>query len=264
MKYSAIVLDLDGTLLDSNKQVSGRNYNAVMSSHERGMKIIFASARPPRAVKAFLPESFMKIGSFVYYNGAYLKCDHTGTHHHEPIDSELTAEVLDYCLRLDPDIDLSLEVLDEWMSLKEYDEDTVARVKGKPVVKTLAELLTQTATKILISGPTDVNVLIDRFASRLNIVVTDQGSLIQIHSIEASKEKAVARICESMGIPLDHVMVFGDDFNDIGLFEMCGMPVAMGNAVEELKAISKEIKDTNDRDGVAKTLERMIASGGQH
>lgn len=54
-------------------------------------------------------------------------------------------------------------------------------------------------------------------------------------------------------------MVFGDDVNDIGMFRLCGHAVAMGNAIDELKAIADEIADTNDCDGVAKVLERMLA-----
>ncbi|WP_301625867.1 HAD family hydrolase [Paenibacillus apis] len=52
-------------------------------------------------------------------------------------------------------------------------------------------------------------------------------------------------------------MVFGDDFNDIGLFNICGWPVAMGNSIDELKLRSREITETNDNDGVAMILERL-------
>ncbi|WP_281248949.1 HAD family hydrolase [Bacillus alkalicellulosilyticus] len=56
----------------------------------------------------------------------------------------------------------------------------------------------------------------------------------------------------------NYSVVFGDDFNDIGMFQLCGYPVAMGNAIEELKYIAKEVTDTNDNDGVAITLEALF------
>lgn len=54
-QYSAVILDLDGTLLDSSKRVSQRNRDAILQCHRRGMKIIIATARPPRTVESLLP-----------------------------------------------------------------------------------------------------------------------------------------------------------------------------------------------------------------
>ncbi|MUT65186.1 Cof-type HAD-IIB family hydrolase [Paenibacillus sp. NEAU-GSW1] len=258
MKFSTVVIDLDGTLLNSDKQVSERNYNAILACHGQGMNIVFATARPPRTVKSFLREELLRIGSFVYYNGAYIDCKHTGIEHHEPIDSALTSEVLDYCLSSHADLDISLEVKDEWLSLKAYDYSTLTRIKGGPSVKTLEELKSIDATKILFTGKMDMEALKERFAARLNIVVTDNGELVQISAINASKENAVAMLCQRLNVPLGEVIVFGDDYNDVGLFERCGWPVAMGNAVEHLKKLSQEVTDTNDADGVAKALERLL------
>lgn len=257
MKYSIIVLDLDGTFLNSGKQISERNYNAVLKCYQQGMKIIFATARPPRSVNQFLPEDLRNIGSFIYYNGAYIACPLTGINHHEPINSKLTAELLDYCLNCNPELDINLEVKDEWMSLKEYEYSSITKVKEVPVVKSLDELKNQEATKVLFSGKIDVESLREKFSGKMNIVITDNGGLVQISSEMASKEKAVALLCKSLGVPLEKVIVFGDDYNDIGLFRVCGWPVAMGNAISHLKVMSKEITDTNDNDGVAKVLEKI-------
>lgn len=65
MKFPIIVVDLDGTLLNSKKQVSERNYNAIMNCSRNGMKFIFATARPPRAVNSFLDDDLFKIGGSV-------------------------------------------------------------------------------------------------------------------------------------------------------------------------------------------------------
>lgn len=258
MKFSIIVLDLDGTFLNSEKQVSERNYNAVLNCYKQGMKIFFATARPPRSVNHFLPEELRSIGSFIYYNGAFIACPLTGINHHEPINSRLTAELLDYCLNSNPELDINLEVKDEWMSLKEYEYSSITKVKEFPVVKSLDELKYQEATKVLFSGEIDVESLRERFSSKINVVITDNGELVQISSDKASKERAVTLLCDCLGVSLEKVIVFGDDYNDIGLFKICGWPVAMGNAISQLKEISKEITDTNDNDGVAKVLERLL------
>lgn len=257
MKFPVIVVDLDGTLLKANKEVSERNVKAILDCVHRGMKFIFATARPPRAVKAFLPAELLKLGSFVYYNGAYTTCRHTGSHNHIGITPALTAEVLDYCLACNQDLDISLEVRDTWMSLKPYDAETIMKVKGQPIVRSLMELKQQEASKILFTGNLDRVSFQERFEGKLNILVTDQGKLTQVSALNASKECAVSMICDAMGVAMRDVMVFGDDVNDIGLFERCGWPVAMGNAIEDLKCRSKEITQTNENDGVAIILERL-------
>lgn len=260
MRYAAVVLDLDGTLLNSHKQVSDRNLSALLQCHELGMRMIFATGRPPRAVRRFLPEELLEIGSFIYYNGAMISCKHTGISRHEPIKAHLTAAILDYCLRCNPGLDISLEVEDQWFSLKEYDEATLMRVKGHPIVTPLEELRKHAATKILFSGDMDIPPLQTRFGSEINILVTDQGQLVQISSSRASKEAALLVLCHEMGITADQVIVFGDDMNDLGLFHTCGWSVAMSNGVEELKQLSDEITDTHDHDGVAVVLERIALS----
>lgn len=257
MSFPLIVLDLDGTLLNSNKEVSNRSYNAIIDCASLGMKFIFATARPPRAVKSFMKEELLRLGSFIYYNGAYIDCKHTGIKAHVLIESEITAEVLDYCLHCNPDLDLSVEVKDEWLSLREYDYTMLIKVKGTPIVKSLEELKRLEVSKILFSGKIDMDAFQEKFNTKLNILTTDNGKLIQISSLSASKESAVSLVCKAMNISLENVIVFGDDFNDIGLFNSCGWPVAMGNAMEELKLISKEVTETNDNDGVAIILERL-------
>ncbi|WP_434750886.1 HAD family hydrolase [Paenibacillus amylolyticus] len=257
MIFSVIVVDLDGTLLKANKEVSERNVKAIMECAHRGIKFIFATARPPRAVKTFLPKELLELGSFVYYNGAYVDCRHTGSNDHIGITAEITAEVLDYCLACNPDLDISLEVRDEWMSMKPYDAETIMKVKGQPIVRSLMELKQQEASKILFTGNMDRAAFLERFEGKLNILITDQGELTQVSAPKASKEHAVSVICNAMGVALQNVMVFGDDANDIGLFEQCGWPVAMGNAIQELKSRAKEVTATNECDGVAVILERL-------
>lgn len=257
MKISAIVLDLDGTFLNSKKQVSERNLAAVLSCYSQGMKIMIATARPPRAVKEFLPEQLLEVCSFVYYNGAQVICRQSNTEINESIPSVLTAKIINYCLLHNPEIELTMEVRDEWFSLRELDYYTTMNVKNNPVVKSLQEILKYDATKILLSGFDQSKPLIELFGQKVNILVTDNNQLVQIMPLQASKELAITRLCNIYNVKIDSVIVFGDDHNDIGLFQTFGYSVAMGNAITELKQIANEITASNDHDGVAIILERL-------
>jgi Cof subfamily protein (haloacid dehalogenase superfamily) len=256
--YSAVVLDLDGTLLNSEKKISDRNCKSVMACYKQGMQIIYATARPPRAVYSFLPKELLDVGSFVFYNGAFISSSSLGINIHEPIHSVLSAEVLDHCINDNPNNEIGVEVMDEWFSLKEIDYSIVTSVKENPIVKSLEELKGFDATKILITGNINVGMLREKFNSDLNILVTDNGQLIQIMSKRASKEIGVAKLLDGFGLQNEEVIVFGDDHNDIGLFNTCGWSVAMGNAIKELKNIASKITESNDNDGVAIELERIL------
>ncbi|MFS0726993.1 Cof-type HAD-IIB family hydrolase [Paenibacillus sp. 1P07SE] len=261
MNIKAVILDLDGTLLDSHKQVSRRNEAAVLACHLQGIRVVFATARPPRTVARLLPGSLQELGAFVYYNGAQIDCRASDFRYHEAIGSELTAAVIDHCLAADPNADLGLEVMDTWYALREVPEHVRMNVTGAPIVQELELLKRHEATKILVSSYAAVDALIEAFGDRLNIVVTDQGELVQIASAKVSKEAGVRMLCEQYGIGLKEALVFGDDYNDLGLFEACGYPVAMGNAVAELKLAAHEVTATNDEDGVAVVLERWAGGG---
>ena len=76
---------------------------------------------------------------------------------------------------------------------------------------------------------------------------------------DATKERAIQSLCAYLGIPLEKVAAFGDDFSDIGMLKLCGRGVAMQNAIAEVKAIADEICDSNQNDGVAKWMESLLA-----
>lgn len=255
--YRVIVLDLDGTLLNSRKEVSKRNLAAVLACHRQGMRIVFATARPPRAVRWFLPDVLLEIASFVYYNGAQVICPHTSTAFHESIPAAVTAEITDYCLERHPDLELTMEVRDEWYSLRELDYRVTMNAQANPIVISLEAFKRYDATKILLSGPFEGTPLLDSFGQSANILYTDNNRLVQVMPPNASKEQAVMKLCEVYNYGLGSVMAFGDDHNDLGLFKACGYSVAMGNAIDELKAIADEVTVGNDEDGVAVVLERL-------
>lgn len=257
MKVSAVVLDLDGTYLDSRKQVSERNLKAVLACHEQGIPILIATARPPRSVQDLLPEPIRNIGIIIYYNGALIINEALNLREHYPINPTISKELMDYIFSHESDPYLSVEAEDSWFSSRELDYMEMMHINHKPRVVSLEEMQQLSPSKILISHYDDVQPLIDRFGHKVNLVVTDSGTLIQISSKEASKENAVSRICERLGVPMEEVMVFGDDFNDAGLFQRCGYAIAMGNAIKELKDMAYEVTETNDNDGVAVVLERL-------
>lgn len=110
----------------------------------------------------------------------------------------------------------------------------------------------------MLTGDIEIKQIYQAFGQQVNIIVTDNNQLIQIMPVNASKEQAISKLCDIYNLEADSVIVFGDDHNDIGLFKMFGYSVAMGNAIPELKELADEITESNDQDGVALILEKLI------
>ncbi|NBD24166.1 HAD family hydrolase [Paenibacillus glycinis] len=255
-----IVLDLDGTLLNAAKQVSERNANALLACRQEGMKVIYATGRPPRSVRHLLPPELRSDASFVYYNGALVVDADAGIDVHTPIEPETAAEILDYCAeRLPQEIRISLESQDRLYASREIRDPAFFSKSNRPTICAPKAMKQYVATKILLSefGGAE-GQLREAFAAKTRFIATDGGKLIQIMHPSVSKVSGVLIVCAHYGIATSELIAFGDDHNDLELFTMSAHAVAMGNAVNELKALATEVTDTNDRDGVAIVLERLL------
>lgn len=260
----AVICDLDGTLLTSNKKVSNRNRQALINCAKNGMKIAIATARPPRSVNSFLPREIYELASFIYYNGGLIFDKETGFEKHIPIPQEIFRKILDYWTEHFPASRVSIEVKDQWLAHQNFSDAIIDHFKSKPTVLEMEQLKSYSPTKILITefDPFDqIEPFEAYFKDKVNITVTDKGKLIQIMNKGVSKASGVLTLCDHLGIASSDIIVFGDDFNDVEMFELAGYSVAMENAEEKLKMLADEVTVSNNHDGVASVLERILSKG---
>jgi hydroxymethylpyrimidine pyrophosphatase-like HAD family hydrolase len=81
----------------------------------------------------------------------------------------------------------------------------------------------------------------------------------QIMHRNATKSQAIATLAAHWDIKSEEIVAFGDDLNDIDMLQYAGIGIAMGNALDDVKAVSDYVCDTNENDGIAKWLEENIA-----
>jgi len=260
----AIVLDLDGTLLNSEKKVSNRNLNSILKCYDSGVQIIIATARPPRSIKKMLPPELLRFGYIIFYNGALIINESTKLYEHFTIPRKITNEIYTFISSEGSHIYPCFEVNDEIFSdrlLKKTELIVFGVPENAPIptVLTKEDIFRLTVSKILLPNFDNIYAkLTTTFQHEVNIIHTDGKELIQIMDKNVSKEQGLQKVLDLLGISPKDTMVFGDDFNDVGVFEMCGFPVAMGNAIVELKNLATIITKTNDDDGVAVILEEII------
>ena len=223
----------------------------------KGIPVIFATARPPRMVKLLLPSSLYDRSFKIFYNGALIIDHRNVMMAHHTMDVAAYHELMDYMENLEYSPCVSIEATDQLFCNHEVNNSFGVPVN--PHIVPLEKMRKLLPTKILLSKVKDEDIeeIMNTFGHKFNIFVTDSGQLVQMSSKNASKEMAVAHICNELKIPMSHVIAFGDDNNDLGMMKRCGYSVAMGNATEEIKKYSAEITETNDNDGVAMELERI-------
>ncbi len=224
--------------------------------------MIVATARPPRSVRMLLPKPLLDVCSFVYYNGALVVDPATGFEAHLAIDRTTTADILDYCSSFLPRCGISVEAKDRWYANGgPIDEDIFQTQYYRPEICNHEQLKSIDATKLLITYFEEAEGLRGAFGDQVHLVVTDRGTLIQIMNRRATKASGVTTLLRRYGIAAAEAIAFGDDHNDLQLFELPLRKVAMSNAVDELKERADHITESNDNDGVAQVLELISQRG---
>ena len=259
------VVDLDGTLLHSQGMLTPESLDAIQRCTRAGIKVIMATARPPRSSRLFYEQLRLTTPS-IHYNGALI-CDLTAGQVilHRPIPGDLARELHDAALQIDPAAVISLEVCDKWYinrRMTAFKTET-ERIGFKPdYVGDLHRFFNEPVTKVLISFPTTGShvasqKLQDVFNGRLSFTKSEEG-IVQIMNGGVSKGTAVRFLMERFGITRDEAAAAGDAPNDISMFEAVGLSIAMANAYPETKAAATRVTLDHDENGVAVAIEKWI------
>jgi Cof subfamily protein (haloacid dehalogenase superfamily) len=250
----AIAIDLDGTLLSSNKSIAPFGLDMIREAKGRGWVIAITTARPVRAIRRAVPGEF---GSYYWAacNGAWILRDEQIIRRTEI--PHATVSILVKSLQ-SHGLHFQVEAEDMLFSNCELPASFVSGYSG------LDRLGSVDACKVIVNtrSTEEIGKAQELTPSNCACVVTDQGSLVQISHSECSKLAAMKHILEREGISLEHTIAFGDDNNDAELLIAAGCGVAMENGTDEIKRIADHITATNDEDGVGLFLEQMLTTMG--
>ena len=279
-----VALDLDGTLLDSEKRLSEVNRDALARAAEKGVLIVPTTGRffgmMPPAVRD-LP--FVRYA--ITINGAQVYDRETDTAIvRDEIPLEMALQVMELLDRYDVIYDCYRQNWG-WMTaaLQEKAADYVTnehylkmvREFRNPVPELKAHLRETAAVgdvqKIMLFA---TNSQVSGLASQVldairremaakfpEIKVTSSTwNNIELNIKSAHKGNALKRFAEHLGLGLENCMAFGDGMNDFTMVEAAGLGIAMANAEPEVKRVAKDVVPSNDEDGVAKGIDKWIFS----
>lgn len=241
-----IVTDLDGTLLRDDKTISLQTLSVLRQCREKGIKVVYATGRSSTADKAAPAEYF---DDKIHSGGARTYIDDV-TVFSRPIPYRLARPFLSACVERGMRVYSQTEGVD-------YSNFVVTDVEPDAVCFKVVDLLLHNldADKlcVVIDKPGDVQFIENHLPSDLHVTFSRYGHVMIMHR-DATKLVAVSELARLRGISASEIVAFGDDEIDIDLLRYAGIGIAMGNAIDEVKAVADCTCLSNEADGVAEWI----------
>jgi hydroxymethylpyrimidine pyrophosphatase-like HAD family hydrolase len=260
-----LAVDLDGTLLTPTGTTSSRTRAAVRGARDRGVTVVAATGRPIRSVLPLLEDGALDGVEFLAVgNGALVVDVASGDRLEETTMPARQARGLADRLRTAlPRVGLAWET-GEHLTL---DPRFAALTRERPVVLDLDEAGIAddpvSAVHQLLAlhpgyRPPGLAAQIARVLGADAVVTHSGGGLVEIADPAADKGGALRRLAGRLQIDLGDTVAFGDGLNDVSMLRTAGWSVAMETADDAVRAVCDETAVGNDRDGVARVLERLL------
>ncbi|MDU6196237.1 MAG: Cof-type HAD-IIB family hydrolase [Staphylococcus haemolyticus] len=237
-----IATDMDGTLLNAAHEISEENINAIKYAQSKGITVVIATGRAFYEASTPMAETDLKV-PYICLNGAEVRDESFNIMNTSHLNHELVERIKAILDREDVYYQVytnrGIYTEDPTRDLDIYLD--IARNAGQQGDVEKIERIGQELSTI----------------SSLAVSSSSRGNLEITHS-DAQKGIALETIANQLHIDLQDVMALGDNLNDVSMLERVGYPVAMDNAIPEVKAIAKLVTDTNEHSGVGKAIMKVL------
>lgn len=261
MKYRLLVSDVDGTLVDTQKQLTPATIDAVARVRAAGVAFTVISARPRSGVVP-IGEALAINGPMAAFNGG------TIFHRDGRVDVQHVVDpaVARGVIAMATDVDIWVFADDQWFASTDQGAHVGSERKAanqEPVVRRdFADLLDRADKITFVSDtPAVLNALHARieadFAGRATVALS-QPYYLDVTALEANKGAGVAALATAFGMPLAEVAAIGDQANDLPMLARVGLAIAMGNAPDHVQAAAAHVTAANTADGVALAIDTLI------
>ena len=270
MDYKLIALDIDGTLTNSNKEITPHTRYALLEAQNRGKRIILASGRHPIGIQPIANDLMLeKYGGFImaFNGGKILNCA-TG----ETVVSKIfPVEYLSDIVGVLKESNITINTYDDKNIISDNKVNDYSYVErdilktNMVVVDDFVGAIKFDINKLLLAGEPDE---IDKYKEILSMrydglldIYKSAPYFLEIMPFGVSKGSMLPLLLDKLGFRREELMAFGDNYNDMTMIGYAGLGVAMGNSEEDIKKIADYVCESNDDDGIAKTIEKFIFRG---
>ena len=265
MPVRLIATDLDGTIVRSDGTISQRTRAALAAAEAAGVLVVFVTGRPPRYI-ADVVAATGHTGLAICANGALvydLHAERVVAEH--VLEPTVAAKVVDALRAALPDVTFAVDRGTGFGHEPTYRARFA--VPDDVVIAEIDQLVSSPVAKLLARHD---GIDADELHARARALVADLGEiaevtfsgidgLLEIGAAGVTKAFTLEHLASQHGIEADDVVAFGDMPNDLPMLVWAGRGVAVANAHPDVLAAADEVTGTNDDDGVAVVVERLLA-----
>jgi cof-like hydrolase len=264
-----VAIDMDGTLLNSKKELLEETKQYFKDFHKKETEtlLVLCTGRPETGIRPYLKDlGYLEENHYIIsQNGANIYESRTGK---RVMDAFLDSAAIQKWIELGKKHGISVmgagvdyyycfdQEPTEWM---EFD---VKLVSGKLKRIPTKESLNTDFYKILLMGDEEQLNEFETFIPQEwrdeFYVVRSQKYLVEVLTKGVNKAFGLEKLAQKLNILPSEIAAIGDAANDVEMLEYAGLAIAMGNASEEVKAISDIVTDTNENNGVIKAIDQLI------
>lgn len=254
-----VLLDIDGTLLNSNHRIENETIN-VISAYNEANQFVLCSARKPSSTNLIAKQLSINEKIIICYNGALIM-----ERKKKIFERPLSAQIVAYIVELAQKYNLTINAYsdDVWIvnKLNSYVLSEAKIIGEKPLrMNDVLKAANFIVHKILLLGTETKLDLIKNELNAINDITfcNSKKGYLEITSFHASKRKAFEYLLEYLSVDVKDSLAIGDGFNDLELLRYAGIGIAMDNAPIEVKNVAEYVTLSNDENGVAIALKKFL------
>jgi Cof subfamily protein (haloacid dehalogenase superfamily) len=259
-----VISDIDGTLITSNHEVTDDTRHAAKLLLENGIKLSLASSRPPRAVVPIADQLGLS-STFAAFNGALIVTSSGEILAESTLSPTTTSQIVSLARERGLDVWL-YDKLDWWVSARTQFVDREEHTTGfKALFDGYAEELQKPLNKLTVVGEpgrvAEVARIVDKDLRDVVSASRSKPRFLDVTAFGWHKGSVVSRLAGLFATTPAHVAVIGDGPNDVEMFVVAGMSIAMGQAVDEVRKKATFITSSNDDEGWSKAINKYVLDG---
>lgn len=266
-REKVLVLDIDGTLTNSRKEITPSTKEAIQDIMLKGHKVILASGRPTPGMRRYEEElELEKYGGYLlsFNGGRIVDCRSGEIIYQRTLPLTIIPGLYGFARRngcglityLGSTVISAFEP-DEYIKLE-------AHINGLPVkpVENFVDFVDFEINKCLMTKDAETSAVLEKelqekYGDWVSIY-RSEPFFIEIMPRNVNKASSLEKMLAAIGQKRENTICCGDGFNDISMIKYAGVGVAMGNAQPEVKAAADYITATNDEDGLVQVIDRFI------
>lgn len=270
MKYRMLVMDMDGTLLNNNKEVSERNRTALKKAAELGVRLVVSTGRIFTSARVYA-SLIGAAAPIIASNGAYIReKERNEVIYEKNMDRDVLYSLIEIIERygFNPhlftyDTIYTKKLINFSMNYYNWNESLPENERVKIKLVDSYDEAVKNGRILKVTLAADNTELLRKLRDELNTrfdlsIMSSALNNLEIMSSGISKGNAVKMLADYYGFNSDEIICIGDNENDISMIKFAGLGVAMGNATDDLKSAADYVTDTNENDGVADVIEKFI------